>query len=98
MPNRANTVGDLVRAAREAAAMTQREVAEAAGLSVRALSNLECGYVALPRVHTLRAVARALGYDGESLRDFVVNIRTASGHQQPAGRAETDKAQNLSKC
>jgi transcriptional regulator with XRE-family HTH domain len=78
--SRANDVGDLIRGAREAAALTQQELAEAACLSVRALSNLECGHVALPRVHTLRHLARALGYDAEAGRRFVLTVRAAAGH------------------
>ncbi|MEU9993540.1 AAA family ATPase [Streptomyces sp. NPDC048045] len=50
----------LVRA-REAACLTQGELAERSGLSVRAIRNLETGHTARPRRQSLLLLAEALG-------------------------------------
>lgn len=49
----------LIRA-REAACLTQEELAERSGLSVRAIRNLETGHTARPRKQSLRLLATAL--------------------------------------
>ncbi len=53
--------GRNVRDARLHAGLTQEEVAERAGLSVRAISNLERGLVGRPRRSSLEAIADAVG-------------------------------------
>ena len=75
---RAIPVARAIREARESAALTQRELATRAGLSLQALSNLERGRVLLPRVHTLRALASALGLRDAEVRIFVVRVRSLS--------------------
>jgi non-specific serine/threonine protein kinase len=50
----------VLRAYRLAAGLTQEALAERAGLSVRAVSDLERGRRRLPHPHTVRALARAL--------------------------------------
>lgn len=52
--------GDRLRRDREAAGLTQEELAERTGLSVRALSNIERGRTSAPRPSSLRLIARAL--------------------------------------
>lgn len=47
--------------AREALCLTQEELAERSGLSVRAIRNLETGHTARPRRQSLLLLARALG-------------------------------------
>jgi predicted ATPase/DNA-binding XRE family transcriptional regulator len=53
--------GKLVRRHRTAAALSQETLAERAGLSVRAISDLERGVHRAPRLETVRLVADALG-------------------------------------
>ena len=53
--------GDLLRRRRTAAALSQEELAERAGVSVRALSDLERGVHRAPRLETVRMLAEALG-------------------------------------
>ncbi|WP_333771363.1 BTAD domain-containing putative transcriptional regulator, partial [Streptomyces sp. IBSBF 2435] len=55
--------GAVLREARLAAALTQNEVARAAGISVRALRYIESGKVAQPRRHSLDRLAEAVGLD-----------------------------------
>ena len=53
-------IGHLLRRLRTAAALSQEELAERAGLSVRALSDLERGVHQAPRLETVRMLADAL--------------------------------------
>ena len=57
--------GDRLRRDREAAGLTQEELAEKTGLSVRAISNIERGRTAAPRPSSLRLIARALTLTAE---------------------------------
>jgi predicted ATPase/transcriptional regulator with XRE-family HTH domain len=56
-------VGELLRYHRIAAALSQEALAERAGLSVRAIGDLERGIHQLPRLETVRLLADALGLD-----------------------------------
>ena len=60
-------VGELVRRHRTAAALSQEALAERAGLSVRAISDLERGIHQVPRLETVRLLADALAL-GEAER------------------------------
>jgi transcriptional regulator with XRE-family HTH domain len=53
-------IGPLLRRLRTAAALSQEELAERAGLSVRAVSDLERGVHQMPRLETVRLLANAL--------------------------------------
>jgi transcriptional regulator with XRE-family HTH domain len=53
--------GTRLRGLREAAGLTQEELAESAGLSVRAIRSLERGERKRPYPHTVRSLADALG-------------------------------------
>ncbi|HWE63624.1 MAG TPA: AAA family ATPase, partial [Chloroflexota bacterium] len=53
--------GTVLRRARRAAALTQEEVAERAGVSVRTVSDLERGVAHAPRPDTVNLLAEALG-------------------------------------
>ncbi len=52
--------GDLLRHYRKRAGLTQEELAEQAGLSARAISDLERGVNRTPRPYTSRQLAEAL--------------------------------------
>ena len=54
------TFGDVLRWHRLAAGLTQEELADQAGLSVRGLSDLERGARLVPRRETVRLLAEAL--------------------------------------
>jgi tetratricopeptide (TPR) repeat protein/transcriptional regulator with XRE-family HTH domain len=58
MPSR--TFGDLLRRYRLAASLTQEELAERAGLSLRGISDLERGVRRAPRRETIQLLAEAL--------------------------------------
>jgi transcriptional regulator with XRE-family HTH domain len=62
------TFAGVLRELRTAAGLTQAELAEAAGLSLRALSDLERGVATTPQRETVRLLADALHLTG-SVRD-----------------------------
>lgn len=58
----------LIRAARAAASLSQRELAERAGMSMTALNNIEAGK-SDPKASTLTAIQRALEAKGVEFAD-----------------------------
>jgi transcriptional regulator with XRE-family HTH domain len=75
--------GGLLRQLRDQAGLTQDELAEAAQVSQRAVSDLERGINATARKDTAVLLAGALGLDGPARELFVAAAR---------GRAPADKA------
>ncbi|OLT13563.1 hypothetical protein BJF78_21825 [Pseudonocardia sp. CNS-139] len=64
------SLGALVRRHRTALGLTQEELAEAAGISARSLSDMERGITRTARRHTTAALADALRLSGEARRAF----------------------------
>ncbi|MFE4477567.1 helix-turn-helix transcriptional regulator, partial [Kitasatospora sp. NPDC056789] len=60
----ANEFSRLLAGHRVAAGLTQEELAAAAGVSLRALGDMERGRTRGPQRRTVRALAEALGLDG----------------------------------
>jgi tetratricopeptide (TPR) repeat protein/transcriptional regulator with XRE-family HTH domain len=67
--------------------LSQEELAEAAGLSVRTLRNLEAGSVRRPRGMSVRLLADALGLDGAARVRFERAAVGAAPEQPPDGTA-----------
>lgn len=63
------TLGDRVRAAREAAGLTQLELAERLGWTKQALYAIESGQIRDPGVSRVAAIARALGVSVDELAE-----------------------------
>ena len=78
--------GRIARRARLRAGLTQEEVAERSGLSVRAVGNLERGVVARPRRHSLAAIADALGLAGAERAALIGTGPLPAPDDAPAGR------------
>jgi tetratricopeptide (TPR) repeat protein/transcriptional regulator with XRE-family HTH domain len=74
--------GEAVRGHRHRLGLTQEELAERTGLSIRGLRKIEAGQVAAPRPVTVRLLAEVLGLAGEDRDRFVTLAST-----RPAGRA-----------
>ena len=66
---------DLVRRHRTAAALSQEELAERAGLSVRAISDLERGIHQVPRLETVRLLADALRLEATDCAGLIAAAR-----------------------
>jgi tetratricopeptide (TPR) repeat protein/transcriptional regulator with XRE-family HTH domain len=74
--------GGLLRGLRARAGLTQEELAEAAGLSARSVSDLERGVTLTARKDTARLLADALGLEGAGRAEFEAHARG----RPPAGR------------
>jgi predicted ATPase/transcriptional regulator with XRE-family HTH domain len=79
-------LADLVRHHRTAAALSQEALAERAGLSVRAISDLERGVHRAPRLETVRLVADALGLHEADRADLLAAARPHARAPVHAGR------------
>ncbi|WP_094191685.1 helix-turn-helix domain-containing protein [Streptomyces katrae] len=75
--------GAHLRGRRSAAGLTQEELAERSGLSVRAIRDLEHGRVARPRRETLRLLATALGLPEEEGEELLRRARQALPPARP---------------
>lgn len=60
---------------RTSTGLTQEELAERAGLSVRSISDIERGLVARPRRHSIAAIADGLGLDDRDRERFIDHYR-----------------------
>ncbi|HKT39109.1 MAG TPA: BREX system ATP-binding domain-containing protein, partial [Ktedonobacterales bacterium] len=79
--------GDLLRRHRIFAGMSQEELAERAGLSARAISDLERGVKRVPRRDTLQLLVEALELSGDARTAFIATARAPAArpaHQQHA--------------
>ena len=76
------TFAALLRKLRAEARLTQEELAEAAGLSPRSVSDLERGIASTPRRETVRLLADALHLPGPGRAEFEA---VARGRPVPAG-------------
>ncbi|MFI7597786.1 tetratricopeptide repeat protein [Actinoplanes sp. NPDC049681] len=82
--------GEVVRAYRTKAMITQEELAAKAGMSVRHLREIEAGRVATPRASTVRLLAGALQLSDVDRRAFQRAARAGnSGHAAPAAPDRT---------
>lgn len=81
--DRSRDLGALVRRLREQALLTQEELAERAGLSVRTVRGVESGRIGRPRSASVRLLAEALGLTGQD-RDTFVTVAAATA--QPGGQ------------
>src|SRR5579871_6726304 len=88
MPGKCVTLGSELRRHRVAAGLSQRELAERAGLSRRGLSDLERGVRRSPYPATVRRLAAALGLD-EDARAAVVAAAQRPLPATSAGHAAT---------
>jgi predicted ATPase/class 3 adenylate cyclase/DNA-binding XRE family transcriptional regulator len=76
----ATTFGDLLRRHRQAAGLTQGELAERAGLSVRGINDLERGARLHPRKDTVALLADALGLGDVERSAFAAAGRGSAKH------------------
>jgi transcriptional regulator with XRE-family HTH domain len=77
------TLGARLHALRLRAGLSQQEAAERAGISTRALRDIEHGRVVRPQPRTLRRVAEAFGLSGGEI-DELVSLVSAADPDGPA--------------
>src|SRR5215218_950980 len=75
MSQMAATFADLLRQLRTSAALSQEELAERAGVSLRGLSDLERGVRRAPHLSTVRLIADALGLGPEERQALLAAAR-----------------------
>src|ERR1700688_3343316 len=80
--------GEWLRQQRVAAGLTQEDLAERSGVSVRAIADLERGRTRKPYPSSVRALARALGLPEAAGTELVARYRAGDG---AAGAADTDE-------
>ena len=86
----------MCRRYRQAAGLTQRQLAEAAGVSIGVVRDLEQGLTGRPRAHSARRLAAALDLDRRRARDFVWAVRGGSpGGGPPSATAGPAPAAGL---
>ena len=81
------TFGQLLRQLRIDAGLTREELAEAAAISPRSVSDLERGVSLTARKDTARLLADALGLAGGARADFEAIARGRPGGGLPGGSA-----------
>jgi transcriptional regulator with XRE-family HTH domain len=95
-----NTLGAVIKKARQDVRMSQRDVEEATGKEVSNayLSQLESGKITKPSPHVLYALSTALGVPYETLMERAGYIVPVSGRTEGEkhGRAATFAIDNLS--
>ncbi len=74
MAQKATSFGERLRRLREAAGLTQEELAERAELTVAAIAALERGRRQRPYPHTVQALSDALGLSGEEKEELVASV------------------------
>src|ERR1700727_998564 len=82
--------GEWLRQQRVAAGLTQEDLAERSGVSVRAIADLERGGTRKPYPSAVRALARALGLPEAAGTELVARYRAERGGA--AGPADTGLA------
>ncbi|HXP57027.1 MAG TPA: tetratricopeptide repeat protein [Streptosporangiaceae bacterium] len=86
--------GGWLRRRREAAGLTQEELAEQAGLSVRTIRNLESG-AGQPQLRSMRSLTAALGLPETVMSQLIVAYRGGPGNDPgiaPGGAAPPEAA------
>jgi transcriptional regulator with XRE-family HTH domain len=86
MSTEENPLGTRLKSFREAAGMTQQQLAVKAGLSISVVSQIEQGQKVDPRVSTAVALARALGLSVDEL------LSPRTGEATPADRPAAEKS------
>lgn len=89
----AGEFGAVLRRHRRAAGLTQEELAERSGLSVRTIANMERGRTGRPRRHSVHRLAEALGLAGQTAEEF---RRASRREAQSPARVPSGKPKALS--
>jgi transcriptional regulator with XRE-family HTH domain len=85
--------GDLLRSHRQAASLSQEELAIAAELSTRAIGNMERGLTTRPYPRTLRLLASALGLDDTAASELI-SAATSARRDEPPGTTVAPRSES----
>ena len=78
--------GDQLRARRRSSALSQQELAERSGLSVRAISNLESGRTRWPYPNSVGRLADALALRDDDRAEFTASAQRRLAHEPDSAR------------
>ncbi|MGH3245977.1 MAG: helix-turn-helix domain-containing protein, partial [Trebonia sp.] len=84
--------GEWLRQQRVAAGLTQEDLAERSGVSVRAIADLERGRTRKPYPSSVRALVRALGLPEETGTELVARYRAGGRAVRAQPDADADEA------
>ena len=84
-------LGEWLRQQRGASGLTQEDLAERSGVSVRTIADLERGRTRRPYPSSVRALARALGLPDAAVADLIARYRAVSG--AAAGGTDHERTQ-----
>jgi transcriptional regulator with XRE-family HTH domain len=73
-----NSVREFLLDERWGCGLTQEELAERSGLSIRTISDIERGFVLRPRITTLRMLASGLEMNEARTREFLLMVRSTT--------------------
>ncbi len=79
-----SSFAEVLRAFREERSLTQEELAERAGITVKAVGALERGERRRPYPHTVRSLGSALDLDDDERAALVASVPTRSAGPEPA--------------
>jgi transcriptional regulator with XRE-family HTH domain len=79
------TFGELLRSHRVRSSLTQEELANGSGVSVRAISDMERGRAKGPQRRTVEALARVLGLDNEEQRELLATAKAGRMRKSAPG-------------
>ena len=71
-------IGRILRYARYGSGVTQEELSDRSGISVRTISELELGHTNQPRASTIRRLAVALNMDDATMRKLFIMARQST--------------------
>jgi len=80
------SAGQRLRRHREAAGLTQQELADSSGLSVRAVNNLERGQTRRPHPRSIRQLIRAMGLPEAAAQELLAQYRAGQVRTPPPSR------------
>jgi transcriptional regulator with XRE-family HTH domain len=86
MDDGAGGFGSRLRACRQSSGLSQQELAERSGLSIRAISKLECGWTRWPYPGSVDRLADALNLHDTARADFLVAAQRRLGHRAEPAR------------
>ena len=89
--------GDVVRTHRRRLGMSQEDLAERSGMSVRGIRDLETGRTGAPRARTVRLLADVFGLAGRDRERFFLAATPTVAHRRPVvGRSPAQLPADLS--
>ncbi|MFD1148472.1 helix-turn-helix domain-containing protein, partial [Saccharothrix hoggarensis] len=92
------TFGELLRAHRLRVRLTQEELAEGSGVSVRAISDMERGRARGPQRRTVEALAGVLALAGPEVRELLDAAKEGRARRAPSSAWRWARSAAVAAC